>query len=167
MASEQTETAEPADAVAVAVALDDPTLTDEERANIALVQKFRALPFAERARHTVPGFKPARIGMAGLAALLPPGAGPGYTAASIPDRIDRMLDILAHGDRVWSTWLIEGTHLGELYGLQPTGRKLSVLETGQWRIRDGLIAEAWFFVDEFALLSQLGRLDGLDLVKDS
>jgi len=146
---------------AVAAALDDPALTDRERANIALVQTFRSVPFAERARYTVPGFKPSRIGMAGLAALLPAGSGPGYTAASIPDRTDRITDILAHGDRVWATWLIEGTHEGPLYGVAPTGRRLSVLEVGQWRIRNGLIAEAWFFVDEFALLSQLGLLDRL------
>jgi hypothetical protein len=145
----------------VAAALADPTLTDRERANIALVQRFRSVPFAERGKHTVPGFKPSRIGMAGLAALLPPGSGPGYTGASIPDRIDRIVDILAHGDRVWLAWLIEGTHQGPLYGLPPTGKRISVLETGHFRIRDGLLAEAWFFVDEFALLSQLGRPDRL------
>jgi len=147
----------------VAAALADPTLTDEERANIAVVQRFRSLPFAERARHTAPGFKPSRIGMAGLAALLPAGSGPGYIGASIPDRTDRIVDLLAHGDRVWLAWLIEGTHQGPLYGLAPTGKKLSVLETGHFRIRDGLLAEAWFFVDELALLSQLGLLDRLGL----
>lgn len=150
----------------VAAALADPTLTDRERANIALVQRFRAVPFAERARHTVPGFKPSRIGMAGLAALLPPGSGPGFTGASVPDRVDRIVDILAHGDRVWLAWLIEGTHQGPLYGIAPTGKTLSVLETGHFRIRDGLLAEAWFFVDEFALLSQLGLLDRLGLPLD-
>jgi predicted ester cyclase len=82
--------------------------------------------------------------------------GPGYSGASIPDREDEILDIIAHGDRVWATWLIRGTHQGPLYGIAPTGRKIEVLEAGQWRIRDGLIAEAWFFVDELALLRQLG-----------
>jgi len=160
-----------ADTDVVAAALADPTLTDEERDNIALVQRFRSLPFAERGRHTVPGFKPSRIGMAGLADLLPAGSGPGYTAASIPDRVDRIVDILAHGDRVWLAWLIEGTHQGPLYGIAPTGKRLSVLETGHFRIRDGLLAEAWFFVDEFALVSQLGLADRLgvplDVVKES
>ena len=80
--------------------LADPTLTEEERHNITLVQKFRGLPFAERAAYTVPGFKPSRAGMAGLAAALRLDAGPGYSAASIPDREDKILDIIAHGDRV-------------------------------------------------------------------
>jgi hypothetical protein len=143
-------------------ALDDATLTSQERANIELVLTFRALPFAERARYTVAGFAPSRVGMAGLAELLPPAAGPGYSAASIPDREDEILDIIAHGDRVWATWLIRGTHLGPLYGIAPTGRRIEVLEVGQWRISGGLIAEAWFLVDEFALLRQLGSWPATD-----
>ena len=140
---------------AVAQVLQDPALTEPERQNIRMVLNFRALPFAERSKYTVEGFKPARIGMASLAEVQDP-PGPGYTGASIPDREDEILDIIAHGDRVWATWLIRGTHRGPLYGIAPTGRGVEVLEVGQWRIRDGLIAEAWFFVDELALLRQLG-----------
>ncbi|MFD5075109.1 ester cyclase [Streptomyces sp. NPDC058371] len=136
-------------------ALRDPTLTQQERSNIQLVLRFRALPFRDRAAHTVEGFRPARMGMANLADIKT-GDGPNYTADSIPDREDEILDIIAHGDRVWATWLIRGTHSGPLYGIPPTGRKVEVLEVGQWRIRDGLIAEAWFFVDELALVRQLG-----------
>jgi ketosteroid isomerase-like protein len=136
-------------------ALRDPTLTQQERSNIQLVLRFRALPFRDRAAYTVEGFRPARMGMANLADIKT-GDGPNYTADSIPDREDEILDIIAHGDRVWATWLIRGTHSGSLYGIPPTGRKVEVLEVGQWRIRDGLIAEAWFFVDELALVRQLG-----------
>ena len=140
---------------AVEEVLRDPALTAQERQNIKMVINFRALPFAERSRYTVDGFKPKRVGMAGLAELQGPSV-PGYTAGSIPDREDEILDVIAHGDRVWATWLIRGTHLGRLYGLAPTGHRIEVLEVGQWRIRDQLIAEAWFFVDELALLRQLG-----------
>ena len=141
----------------VAAALGDPSLTAEERANIELVIKFRGLPFAERASYTVEGMKPTRIGMATLAEFYS-APGPGYSGQSIPDRVDETLDIIAHGDRVWSTWLIRGTHRGPMWGLEPSGRTIEVLEVGQWRIRDGLIAEAWFFVDELALLRQTGQV---------
>jgi hypothetical protein len=146
---------------AVQRALADPALTDQERANLELVLRFRSVPFAERAKYTVDGFAPSRIGMATLAAL---NTAPGlrYDGRSIPDRTDRILDVIVHGDRVWATWLIEGTHLGHIFGIAPTGRPVSVLEVGQWRIEDGLIAEAWFFVDELALIHQLGAWDGLD-----
>jgi hypothetical protein len=140
---------------AVQEVLRDPALTAQERENIRMVLNFRALPFTERAKYTVEGFKPSRIGMAGLAELQDP-PGPGYTGHSVPDREDEILDIIAHGDRVWASWLIRGTHRGPLYGIEPTGRVLEVLEVGQWRITDGLISAAWFFVDELALLRQLG-----------
>ncbi|MEV7344672.1 ester cyclase [Streptomyces sp. NPDC093544] len=140
---------------AIDKALRDPTLTPQERSNIQLVLKFRALPFSERGTYTVQDFRPGRMGMANLAELKT-GGGPNYTADSIPDREDEILDIIAKGDRVWATWLIRGTHSGALYGIPATGHKVEVLEVGQWRIQDGLIAEAWFFVDELALVRQLG-----------
>lgn len=140
--------------------LNDPTLTEQELANIRLVLHFRTLPFAERSKYTVPGFKPNRMGMSNLNDLKDDDA-PGYNAQSIPDRRDEMLDIIAHGDRVWATWNICGTHLGDMYGLSASGRTLQVLEIGQWRIEDGLIAEAWFLVDELALLRQVGAWSGV------
>jgi hypothetical protein len=151
---------------AVQRALADPTLTDEERANLRLVLHFRAVPFAERGKYTVEGFRPGRIGMATLAAL---NTDPGqrYDGRSIPDRTDRIVDVIVHGDRVWATWLIEGTHQGSVYGIPATGRPVSVLELGQWRIENNLIAEAWFFVDELALIHQLGAWNGLAPVPDT
>ena len=41
-----------------------------------------------------------------------------------------------------------------------------MLEVGQWRIENGLIADAWFFVDELALIHQLGAWGGLAPAKD-
>jgi SnoaL-like polyketide cyclase len=140
--------------------LSDPGLTEQERANVRLVLHFRTLPFAERSKYTVPGFKPSRMGMANLAEVKDPAA-PAYNAESIPDREDEMLDIIASGDRVWATWHIRGTHLGDMYGLPASGRTLCVTEIGQWRIEGGLIAEAWFLVDELALLRQVGAWSGL------
>jgi len=150
---------------AVTAALSDPGLSAQERANIEFVLRFRALPFAERKAYTVPGFKPSRMGMAGMAELLTDG-GPGYSAESIPDRTDEILGIIAKGDRVWATWLIHGTHRGTLYGVPATGRPIDVLEVGQWRIENGLIAEAWFFVDELALVRQLGAWGAISAALD-
>jgi hypothetical protein len=137
--------------------LDDPTLSEQERANIALVLKFRsASSLEERGQYTVPGFKPSRIGMANLFETRPPDT-PGYSPGSIPDRQEEFLDIIVRGNRLWASWLVRGTHLGPMLGLAPSGRQIEVLEVGQWRIEDGLIAEAWFFVDELALLRQIGQ----------
>jgi len=136
-------------------ALADPSLTGQERANLELVIMFRGLPFSARSRYTTDGFRPARMGMANLA-VINGVTGPGYRADSIPDRTDEITAIIAHGDWVWATWIMRGTHLGELYGIPATGRSIEVTEVGQWRIAGGLIAEAWFLVDELALVRQLG-----------
>jgi len=141
---------------AVEQALADPTLTDEERANLELVLHFRTVPFSERSKYTVDGFKPTRMGMPTLAEFAAPGA-VRMNGESVPDRVDEIDDILVRGDRVWATWTIRGTHLGELQGIPPTGRTIAVTEVGQWRVKDGVIVEAWFMVDELALLRQLGR----------
>src|ERR1700677_4567709 len=140
-------------------ALADPSLTSEERANLELVVMFRGLPFSARSKYTIDGFCPVRMGMANLA-VINGVTGPGYRADSIPDRSDEITAIIAHKDWVWATWTIRGTHLGELYGIPATGRTIEVTEVGQWRIRDGLIAEAWFMVDELALVHQLGLWPG-------
>jgi len=134
----------------------DPALTEEERANIELVLKFRTASFKERSQYTVPGFKPSRIGMANLFEARPPNT-PGFSAESIPDRHEEFLDIIVRGNRLWASWLVRGTHLGPMLGFAPSGRRFEVLEVGQWRIENGLIAEAWFFVDELALLRQIGQ----------
>src|SRR5262245_14326620 len=35
-------------------------------------------------------------------------------------------DTIAEGDRVATRWTVHGTHLGELAGIAPTGRKLAI-----------------------------------------
>jgi hypothetical protein len=140
-------------------ALADPSLTSEERANLELVVMFRGLPFSARSRYTIDGFRPVRMGMANLA-VINGVTGPGYRADSIPDRTDEITAIIAHSDCVWATWTMRGTHLGELYGIPATGRTIEITEVGQWRIRDGLITEAWFMADELALVYQLGLWPG-------
>jgi predicted ester cyclase len=144
----------------VEAALADPSLSEVELENLKLVLKFRGLPFAERKNYTAPGFAPQRIGMANLAELDYSGE-PGYSAESIPDRQDDILDIIVRGGRVWATWLIRGTHAGNIYGLPATGKPLEVLELGQWEVEGGLITSAWFFVDELGLLRQTGKLSAV------
>jgi hypothetical protein len=141
---------------AVERALADPTMTEGERANLELVIRFRSTPFDERSKYTVDGFRPRRMGMMNLAELAAPGT-VGMTAASIPDRVDEIQDIVVRGNTVWASWVLRGTHLGEIFGMSPTGRSIAVSELGQWQIENGLIADAWFMLDELALLRQLGQ----------
>ena len=129
--------------------------TAEERANIEVILKLRSVSFSERKQFLHPRMRHHRFGFASLGVISGLG-GAGYDAQSISGRVDTIEDIIAKGDRVWAIWTMRGTHTGRLFGIAPTGRTVEVLEAGVWRLQDGLVAEAWFFGDELALLRQLG-----------
>ena len=79
----------------------------------------------------------------------------GYRPDSILDRVDIIEDIIAKGDRVWAVWSLTGTHTGTLYGFPATGNKIDITEMAVWRLKDGLVAEHWYFADDLSLLRQL------------
>ena len=129
-----------------------------EATNIELIRRYRATPMAERHEFYAPSYRTVRKGLHNVAALAGPreSGRPGYTRESIPDRVDEIQHIVAHGDQVWATWLVKGTHRGPLFGIEGTGRPVEMLELGIWTVREGQLAEGWFMADELALLRQLG-----------
>ena len=135
---------------------DPRTYTPEEQANIETVVRLRSAPFSERKNYTHPAMVRHRWGFASLADITGMKDGAGYDARTCSDRVDTIEDLIAKDDRVWAVWTMRGTHTGQLFGIPATGRPIEVLETGIWRLEDGLVAEAWFFGDELRLLRQLG-----------
>ena len=67
-------------------------------------------------------------------------------------------EIISTGDRVVARWTGTGTHRGELMGVQPTGRPISVDAISLFRIADGRIAEEWTVWDALGLLQQVGAV---------
>lgn len=67
-------------------------------------------------------------------------------------------EILSAADRVIVRWTGTGTHRGELMGLEPTGRNISVDAISVFRIADGRIAEEWTVWDALGLLQQVGAV---------
>lgn len=65
-------------------------------------------------------------------------------------------DQIAEGDRVTTRWTAHGTHDGELYGVPPTGKKVTVTGISIERIAGGKIAETWVNFDALGMLQQLG-----------
>lgn len=63
-------------------------------------------------------------------------------------------DVVAEGDRVATRWTVTGTHKGELGGIPPSGRPLSISGLSIYRIADGHIAEGWVQDD---IVQALGR----------
>jgi len=78
---------------------------------------------------------------------------------ALPDIKLTVEDIFGEDDRVFSRTRVQGTHLGEINGIAPTGKTVDL----RWtmcaaRIRDGKIVEEWEICDQLEILRQLGVL---------
>ena len=67
-------------------------------------------------------------------------------------------DIVAEGEKVVVRWTNAGTHVGEFFGIPPTGKSFQIAGIDVHRLQGGKMAEHWHVVDVFALLQQLGVL---------
>lgn len=68
----------------------------------------------------------------------------------------RIEDQVAEGDTVVTRWTATGRHEGELFGVPPTGRDLTVTGISIERIHGGQIVEDWTIWDALGLMRQLG-----------
>jgi len=106
-----------------------------------------------------PGYKRLRGGMLNLASNARDQGFPAtgsYLRGAFPDRADVVEEIIAEDDKVGLLFRLNGTHEGNLYGIPPTGRKVSILEIAILRIAGDRVVEGWFMADEAGLLKQLG-----------
>jgi len=91
----------------------------------------------------------------------PPAQGPDGVVARVglyQEAVDghwTIDEIFSAGDRVVVRWTGTGTHVGELMGVPPTDRPISVEATSIFRIADGKIAEEWTVWDALGLLQQI------------
>ena len=95
----------------------------------------------------------------------PPGtpSGPQGIAAVItlfrhafPDLRFTIEDQVAEGDEVVTRYTFRGTQQGELMGIAPTGKQVSIGGISIYRIADGKMQQAWIEYDMLGLLQQLG-----------
>jgi steroid delta-isomerase-like uncharacterized protein len=75
---------------------------------------------------------------------------------AFPDARFTVEDELAEGDRVASRYTFRGTHQGELMGIPPTGKQVTVTGIILNRIAGGKVAEGWLNFDALGMLQQLG-----------
>jgi steroid delta-isomerase-like uncharacterized protein len=98
----------------------------------------------------------------------PPAQGPDGVRARVgvyQEAVDGRWDvqeIFAAGDRVVARWIGRGTHQGELMGVAPTGKPISVEAISVFRIAGGRIAEEWTVWDALGLLQQVGAVPAPD-----
>lgn len=75
-----------------------------------------------------------------------------------PDLHFQFVDVLSEGDRVLVHWRAMGTQSGEMYGIPPSGKALSLPGMTIFRFKNGRIAEEWTVFDRADLMRQIGAL---------
>ncbi len=74
----------------------------------------------------------------------------------MPDLRVVVEDMIAEGDKVATRYTLEGTHEGELFGVPPTGQRLSIKSFTAERVSEGKIREHWRVSDNLDMMQQLG-----------
>lgn len=79
-----------------------------------------------------------------------------YFRRAFPDWRSDVEQLIAEGDLVVERFTARGTHRGEVMGVAPTGRELTLRGINILRVHHGRIAERWGRLDQLGLLRQLG-----------
>jgi predicted ester cyclase len=77
----------------------------------------------------------------------------------VPDWHETIEDIIAEGDKVWVSLAYMGTHTGEMFGITPTGNKITTTAVDIYRIVNGKLAEYWNVTDKLGLLKPQGLIE--------
>ena len=77
---------------------------------------------------------------------------------ALPDYHCTIEDQVAEGDKVVTRWTVRGTQRGELDGIPPTGKPVTLAGIVIDRIANGRMAETWEQADVLGMLQQLGAI---------
>jgi predicted ester cyclase len=75
-----------------------------------------------------------------------------------PDLQYQVIQEVEQGDLVVQHCQVTGTHLGPIFGVGPTGRRVTWREMHIGRMADGLVAEHWACNDMHSVWVQIGRV---------
>lgn len=81
--------------------------------------------------------------------------------AAFPDARMTVDQQFAEGDLVSTRWTSRSTHEGELFGIQPTGKQVTVSGLTTSRLSGGKIVEEFTNWDNYGMLQQLGAIPAL------
>lgn len=76
--------------------------------------------------------------------------------ATYPDLRVTVEDQVAEGVLVVTRWTARGTHRGELMGIAPTGKQITVAGVIIDRVAGGRVEAEWAYYDALGMLQQLG-----------
>jgi steroid delta-isomerase-like uncharacterized protein len=76
--------------------------------------------------------------------------------SAFPDLNVTTEDVVAEGDRVVTRWTARGTHQGDLMGIAPTGKGVTIKGIDVLRVAEGRIVERWAQFNDLEMMQQLG-----------
>jgi steroid delta-isomerase-like uncharacterized protein len=85
--------------------------------------------------------------------------------SAFPDLQLTIEDIIAEGQTVMVRWSCRGTHKGDLSGIAPTGKQVTISGVSIARFTNGKMVEGWVNWDALGLMQQLGVVPELTKTK--
>jgi steroid delta-isomerase-like uncharacterized protein len=77
---------------------------------------------------------------------------------AFPNRRFNQDDVMTEGKYVADRWTMTAVHEGDLFGIPPTGRNITLTGQNRYLIEDGEIVEVWHDEDIQGMVDQLGGL---------
>jgi steroid delta-isomerase-like uncharacterized protein len=74
---------------------------------------------------------------------------------AFPDFQNHVEELIAEDDKMVARLTYTGTHHGEVFGISPTGRRVTYAGVAIFRIAEGRIAQGWVLGDVHGLVRQL------------
>ena len=115
--------------------------------NLAVADEIIAPDYRDGGPGAIPGLPPGPEGSKMLVMV--------YRNA-FPDVHFVIDEQVAEGDTVVTRWTAYGTHKGELAGIPPTGKSVTVIGVSVDRIVNGKLVTGWSISDQYGMLQQLG-----------
>jgi len=78
--------------------------------------------------------------------------------AAFPDCRFVVEEVIAEGDKVSARFTMRGTHNGELRGIAPSGREVTMTGIDMIRLAEGKMVEDRVEVDQLGMMQQLGAV---------
>ena len=78
--------------------------------------------------------------------------------AAFPDRRFVVEDMIAEGDKVSARFTMRGSYKGELRGIAPSGREVTMTGIDMIRLPEGKMVEDRVEVDQLGMMQQLGAI---------
>ncbi len=102
------------------------------KGNLDVIEELAAEDYVD---HTAwPGFPPNRDGWRQSIA---------QTMSALEDLKLEIKDMIGEGDKVAAIITVTGTHKGELSGVPPSGKPVSITSISIYRVADGKVVESW------------------------